>query len=266
MSDVSPFIFDDDDSFFWQSLFEALSSDHFDSFSWHLGFPFNITDDIRLYAKDCAIIGSNCIGIKTPENSSIPITDLPKENVDIFIAQLYQKTFLKFESLNHGIPLYEWGKAQIHKKNQYDRTIGFPSSLDGLLLKWADNDFTDMLIYFIPLNLPYNLIQELKMIILKHQLRISSLSVKINRLEISMEHHIGSYKAWEVHLFCVRRVGTWVNNQVRLNLQIQQWQEVFNLLSNEQLIILEEWCYKNMELNRIAKPDFSISEIAKNFL
>lgn len=247
---------------FWLNLFSAMSmsSELFGSFLDGLQFPVDLTDEVISNAKDCAINLLNTMSFNTPERPSNDLLTASNDKEDTLI-QICEVTFYKLETIDYALPIYEWGKKQINRNHKYHIKYEI---WDLLLLSWADNPPNTHLI-LTNLKLPEHIIQKLKIITLKYFIRYQKVHINSYRIKDNITS-LGIYKPWDAYLFINQKIGTWVVNQTSVNMHILKWQEIFNLLSKDEIETLEKWGYENIESNNIESPNFSLSNLVKDIV
>lgn len=217
----------------WLRAFEALSLTHFGEISKYLGFTAIFSDELRKCAKDFTLLYYQAyLGKLLPEQPSIQLLETTDENVIPLV--IWRKTFSELQEIGYAERVYEWVKWLEKLENfQTDNRINPISHWDSLL-EDLSLDPTNIAFASLPLSTLTKL--SIEAIVLRETVKSHKACNHIAQIKRSSQKN-----TWEQYAFDVLGIDSWIAIQAQSIIHERKWKQLLNLLSDEEIKVLEEW-------------------------
>lgn len=222
----------DDVTRYGLNVFVAMSTRHFEFMLTDLGCTFTYDDRLRQIAREFVEEAFPAIGISTP------YTNIERDSDDL---ELYLKTwrtaFDKLDSIGYAEEICNWiKKLRVEKLNNIH-----PRSDTGppfwLLADWS------MERWIAPsLDLADEKILKIKVAILQLLVYYSEWYPRLKKAIQDID-----FDEWEEFAYEKQGGKNWMSIQLGFHNRFSMWIKIFNILSNEEIIIFSLWWYKSMQ-------------------
>lgn len=241
----------DETSYFWTSIFKAMSSEFFEEFKTDLQFSVENFDLLRKIAQDFIIAGR-----KLPENYTLRLSGTPEK-----LETIWQKTFNQLETIGAADKVYQWGQRQYKKKLQFRKKVE-DNAWNPMLIQWAQE------LNHVYAVKPLPLLENQTLYIKYFVLRFFTKYQRISLTKIRMERMYQDDKfagEWGYYLFRKRGIGAWFSGEIFLNTQLSMWKNIFDRLSDDELEIFNNWGKEDYERRQTTSYLVSLPELKDEF-
>jgi hypothetical protein len=236
----------------WSRVFDVLGLNHFSVFQSDLGFDIEISIEVRQCCRHFTYAYQQHLGFPVPPASDIQVEMFEEGSHVLF--ELWKSLFSDFERLNVAEAIYDWGSQVsdnfIHK--HVDQSLSRDEWAYGVLLGWARKPMhEDFAAFKISkekaramneiVRRPFWLIQDYRYIVKHYE--------EDNELD-----------AWDEFAFQTLKIGSWIKNEVRFAADRRMWQQLYQLLSPEELEMLQNAAYTFYNRRNKTKPLIPIHE------
>ena len=227
----------------WSRVFEALSVGQFDLYWKDVGFPFPLPHDLQEIARNFVLAYLIDLGRSIPEQPSIQLRDA--SNPDDPLVMIWNNTFQHLQKLGYADTVYRWGKQTYRNYDGQNNPVAdITTDWDGLLGRWTlDPTYPE----FIPLDLPEQIVLKLQLIVIRNYAKSLQLRLRVEEVKQLRKN------TWEQYAFEVLQVGSWLSNEARFVAGVAKWKTIFELLSDEEISMLEKWGeqqFEKMDIHR----------------
>jgi hypothetical protein len=256
----------------WVHIFFELSIQQFDQVYDLLEFPFKPTEALRQIAKDFALTFMIFQDNEDYRTAVAHVTSVEAPSVDLFegipsdalysakLEGLFTNTFARLEQLRYGNAVYQWGRHNNTFYSDPDKralSAWYRLLARWVIQKWFDSSqlpqcesdgrnweqiLTLLQPYYHPseevlkpLPLSDEILEKLQCEILYHEAR------RIRLVNITEAFLTTPRSVWEDFALRAGNADARIPNEGRLRINLKTWQAVVNLLSSDEMLILEQW-------------------------
>jgi hypothetical protein len=221
--------FDDHVVDVWKWVFEVLSVSHFKKLWIQLGFELPPSNALQTFAQEAVLNYHLYLSRKVFRQPSIQLIDL---DIDHPLLSLWTNTFFYLDKLGYGDAVYQWGSRTHSNCRNENNQINHGLEIDRLLRDWASglND-----------SFPFDGRDSLQAVILSDEAQYRQLGIQMKEIEHSPKNY------WDRWVFNRLQVGAWIFIESDRILCIRKWNTIFDLLTPDEIKILENWLHQNLQ-------------------
>jgi hypothetical protein len=230
----------------------VMSTEHFTQLHREIGYQGSYSIELKLASRQFSERALPSIGLSTPQMTVTPDSFNEEE-----LLLAWQVLLLELQNSNLKTDVCEWLIKLKTDQTQFGGIVG--SNWADVLVDWAIDIENSP-----SMAIAEHKIKDFKIGVMKKW--ITDALFKIHEKPELAE--IIKVDVWENYIINIRTQKNWLSNRKRLYQAIAFWVQICNLLSNEELYLLDKWGYSVMQEKYRFMSNyfyFSVVQLADNF-